>query len=456
MTTAAITRAAQLLAEYGGARLAGAVVDVDHRQPRRPVVLDATLPSRIVGVDYPAKDVRALLAKLGATVGGGNEGGPLEVTAPSWRMDLVDPYDVVEEIVRLSGYDQVPSVLPIAPAGRGLTPDLRRRRSVARSLADLGYVESPAYPFVAPDVFDALRLPDGDDRRRSTRLANPISETEPLMRTMLLPGLLKTLRRNLGRGQRDVALFEIGLVVRPTGEAARAPILSVSSRPDDAQIAVLEAAVPRQPWRVALVASGAAELSGWWGQGRPVDWTDVLAAVTEIGTATGVRIRRRADEHAPWHPGRCAALFAVGTDDAEVLIGHAGELHPGVCAALDVPAGTVAAELELDLLPVAGSASAPTLSAYPPVLLDVAVTVPAEVPAAAVTEALSQGAGELLEDIRLFDVYTGAQVGDGHRSLAFNLKFRAADRTLTVAEATQARDAAVAEAHQRMGAVLRG
>ncbi|MDQ3732454.1 MAG: phenylalanine--tRNA ligase subunit beta, partial [Actinomycetota bacterium] len=165
MTTAAIARAAQLLAEYGGARPAGAVVDVDHRESRSPVVLDVTLPSRIVGVDYPAEHVRDLLAKLGASVTGGLDGALLEVAPPSWRMDLVDPYDVVEEIVRLSGFDQVPSVLPIAPAGRGLTPAQRRRRSIARSLADLGYVESPAYPFVAPDVFDSLRLPEDDQRR---------------------------------------------------------------------------------------------------------------------------------------------------------------------------------------------------------------------------------------------------------------------------------------------------
>jgi len=457
MTTAAIVRAAALLSEYGGARPAGAVVDVDNRMPRAPVLIDVSLPSRVVGVDYSAEHVRVVLTRLGATVDGGHHGdGPLRVMPPSWRMDLVDPNDLVEEIVRLSGYDQVPSRLPVAPAGRGLTGVQRRRRSIARSLADLGYVEAPAYPFLDPAVFDALRLDGDDERRRAVRLSNPLSETEPLMRTTLLPGLLRTLRRNLGRGQRDVALFEIGLVVRPTGEASRAPILSVSSRPDDEQIARVQAAVPRQPWRVGVVAAGAAELSGWWGKGRPFYWTDVLAAAAEIGTAAGVRIRSRADEHAPWHPGRCAALFSVGSENDDVLIGHAGELHPGVCASMGVPAGTVAVELELDLLPASRSASAPSLSAYPPVLLDVAVTVPADVPAADVAEALSQGAGELLEALRLFDVYTGAQVGDGQRSLAFALQFRAPDRTLTVTEAIAGRDAAVAEAHRRTGAVLRG
>lgn len=461
MTTAAIARAAQLLTEYGGAQPAGAVVDVDHRHRRPPVVLDVSLPSRVVGVDYPAEHVRDLLTNLGATVAGGVDGEPLEVTAPSWRMDLVDRNDVVEEVVRLSGYEQVPSVLPIAPAGRGLTPSQRRRRGIARSLADLGFVEAPAYPFIDPSVFDAMRLPPDDARRTATRLANPMSETEPLMRTTLLPGLLKTLRRNLGRGQRDVALFEIGLVVRPSARASVAPSVGVSGRPTDDEIARLKAAVPRQPWRVGLVATGAAEMSGWWGPGRARDWTDILDSVAELASAAGVRIRTRADQHAPWHPGRCAALVVSGPEGdglngGDVVIGHAGELHPGVCAALDIPSGSVAAELELDLLPSSAPASAPTLSAYPPVLLDVALIVAEDIPAGEVADALRAGAGELLEDLRLFDTYAGTQVGAGARSLAFNLHFRAADRTLTIVEATSARDAAVAEATRRCGALLRG
>ncbi len=455
MTIAAISRAAQLLTEYGGARPGGAVVDVDSRRPTPPVHLDATLPAKVVGVDYPAEHVRDLLTKLGASVASGADDRTLVVTPPSWRLDLVDPNDVVEEIVRLSGYDQVPSVLPIAPAGRGLTPDQRRRRSIARSLADLGYVEAPAYPFVDPAVFDALRLPPDDQRRTAIRLANPMSETEPLMRTTLLPGLLKTLRRNLGRGQRDVGLFEIGLVVRPTVGAPPAAILGVTGRPGDEEVAALEAAVPRQPWRVGLVGVGNAELAGWWGPGRSFDWTDAIAAATEIGFAAGVRIRTRADQHAPWHPGRCAALVVTAAHGDEVGVGHAGELHPGACAALEVPTGTVAVELELDLLPPSTPATAPRLSGFPPVLLDVALTVAVAVPAADVLDALRDGAGQLLEELRLFDVYSGPQVGVGYRSLAVNLQFRAQDRTLTVAEATQARDAAVAEAHRRTGAVLR-
>ena len=170
----------------------------------------------------------------------------------------------------------------------------------------------------------------------------------------------------------------------------------------------------------------------------------------------------RADKHAPWHPGRCAAIYAqVGSDEArEWLAGYAGELHPGVIEAFGLPARTCALELDLSVLFAAaetvGPASAPELSAYPLAIQDVALIVDATVPAADVEAALAAGApADLLEGIRLFDVYTGAQIGADRKSLAYTLRFRAPDRTLTAVEAAEARDAAVAEAQRRVGAVLR-
>ena len=166
-----------------------------------------------------------------------------------------------------------------------------------------------------------------------------------------------------------------------------------------------------------------------------------------------------ADEHAPWHPGRCAA---VRTTDG-TLVGHAGELHPAVCEAFGLPARSAAFEVSLATLRAraAGMVAAPEVSTYPVATQDVALIVPATVPAAEVEAALragveGHGAGELLESIRLFDLYTGEQAGEGNKSLAYTLRFRAADRTLTVEETTGARDAAVAAASERVGAVLRG
>ncbi|MEU8188395.1 phenylalanine--tRNA ligase subunit beta, partial [Micromonospora carbonacea] len=163
------------------------------------------------------------------------------------------------------------------------------------------------------------------------------------------------------------------------------------------------------------------------------------------------RVEVRAAERAPWHPGRCAELLVDG-----VVVGHAGELHPAVLAALELPKRTSAMELDLDALPAAPVAPAPTISGFPPALIDVALVVDERVPAAQVQQALVEGAGELLEGVRLFDVYASEQLGAGRRSLAYKLTFRAPDRTLTVEEAVAARDAAVARAAERFGATLRG
>jgi phenylalanyl-tRNA synthetase beta chain len=452
MTVVALARAAQLLAEYGGASVVGGIVDVDTRAPRTPIPLDVGKPSRVSGVVYPPAQVVELLEAVGCAVA--TDGNLLQVTPPSWRPDLTDPADLVEEVVRLAGYDDVPSVLPTAPPGLGLTEVQRRRRSVGRTLAEAGYVEAPAYPFIGAPVFDALGLDADDVRRQVVVVRNPLSEEEPALRTTLLPGLLATLHRNLSRGQRDLALFEHGAVF-PGERRVPAPIPGVDRRPDDETIAALYDAVPKQPWHVAVALAGHREPRGWWGQGRPAGWADAVQAARLVAAASGVELTVRAGEQAPWHPGRCAELL-VGGVGGERIVGYAGELHPRVCTALELPARTSAMELDLDALPGAPVAVGPQISTFPPVLLDLALVVGDDVPAADVDAALREGAGELLEDLRLFDVYTGPPVPAGSRSLAYALTLRAADRTLTSEEATAVRDAALAAATARTGAALRG
>jgi phenylalanyl-tRNA synthetase beta chain len=448
MTVVALARAAELLSEYGGASVVGGVVDVDTRGPRTTIELDAAEPARVAGVPYTAAQVVELLGAVGAVVDAG--GNPLVVTPPTWRPDLTDPADLIEEVVRLAGYDDVPSVLPTAPPGRGLTEVQRRRRAVGRTLAEAGYVEAPAYPFIATAALEALGLPDDDPRRQVIVVRNPLSEEEPALRTTLLPGLLATLARNLARGQRDLALFEHGAVF-PGDRRTPAPVPGVDRRPDDETLAALLGAVPPQPWHIAVALVGNREPRGWWGAGRQATWADAVQAARLVAAASGVDLTVRAGELAPWHPGRCADLL-VG----DRVVGHAGELHPRVCAALELPARTAAMELDLDGLPSAGVPVGPPISSFPPVLLDLALVVKEEVPAAEVAAALEAGAGELLESIRLFDVYTGAPVPAGSRSLAYALTLRAPDRTLTGEEATAVRDAAVAAAAERTGAELRG
>jgi phenylalanyl-tRNA synthetase beta chain len=447
MTVVALARAAELLAEHGGARVVGGLVDVDTRQPRPAIDLDAGLPTRLVGVEYTAEQVAAVLESVGCTVTA--DGARLTVQPPSWRADLALPADLVEEVVRLAGFDDIPSVLPTAPPGLGLTETQRRRRSIGRALADAGYVEAPSYPFLGTAALDALGLSEDDPRRQLIVLRNPLSEEEPALRTTLVPGLLATLARNLARGQRDVAVFEHGAVFLG-GVGEPAPVPGIERRPDDATIAAILGAVPEQPWHVAVALAGNREPRGWWGAGRPAVWADAVQAARLVAAASGVELTVRAGERAPWHPGRCAELLV-----ADRVVGHAGELHPRVCAALELPPRTSVMEMDVDALPPAPVPVGPRISAFPPVHLDLALVVGDDVPAADVDAALREGAGELLEDLRLFDVYTGAPVPAGSRSLAYALTLRAPDRTLTSEEATAVRDAALSAASARTGAALR-
>jgi phenylalanyl-tRNA synthetase beta chain len=442
--------AARLLAELGGGTADAAVTDVDNRRPRPAITLGVGLATRLGGTSYPPDVVRRRLEDVGCAVDGDD---PLAVVPPSWRPDLTLPVDLVEEVLRLEGYDRIPSVLPAAPAGRGLTRHQQLRRGLARAVAEAGYAQTTSYPFIDGAALDALGVPEGDARRRLVRLANPISEQEPYLASTLLPGLLGALHRNVSRGLTDVALFELGPVFIAREHQVAAPTPPVTERPAPDALSALDAALPDQPLHLAVALAGHRERPGWWGPGRAVSWADAVE-VARLAAATvraaGVSVQQAAV--APYHPGRCAQVELDGA-----VIGHAGELHPRVIEALGLPPRTCAAELDVDALLAAAveDVKAPEISAYPPATVDVALVVDNAVPAADVETALREGAGELLEDLRLFDLYAGAQVGGGHRSLAYTLRFRAPDRTLTDQEVLAARDAAVASAAARTGAALR-
>ena len=206
-----------------------------------------------------------------------------------------------------------------------------------------------------------------------------------------------------------------------------------------------------------MVLTGAWRPAGWDGPAEPASWKHAIAFAEIAAEAAGVSVRREADDHAPFHPGRCAKLTVLDAAGAEVLLGHAGELHPSVCKAFGLPARTAAAEISIDvLLAVApGAGSIGSVSQHPVAKEDVALVVDEAVSAGEVADALVAGAGDLLESIHLFDIYRGSQIPDGSKSLAYALRFRAPDRTLKDAEIAGARDAAVAEAVRRLDAVQR-
>lgn len=449
--------AVDLLVEHGGGTVDDGVTDVDRTTDRTAYRLDVTEPSRIVGLEYTRDRVIQILRDLGCSVdesGDGTDEAHVLVTPPSWRPDLVDGPDYAEEVARIDGYNNIPSITPTPVEGQGLTHGQKTRRVVADALAGAGFTEVLTYPFVAESLADDLMLAADDDRRLAVRVANPLSEERPLLRTSVIGSLVDALRRNVSRGHKDVALFELGLVFRPGGPLGKAPIPSVLQRPDDETLQQLYAAVPDQPRRAAVVATGLVERAGWWGPGREADWSDAVAAVQGVASALAVELVVANDPgHAPWHPGRCARLSL--TDGT--LVGHAGELHPKVLAALDLPPRTVAAEFDVDVLAAASAepVQARPFSTFPPALTDIALLVRTDVAAADVEAALRSGAGESLEAVALFDVYEGDRIDAGHKSLAYRLTFRAADRTLTTDEVNGFRDAAVAAAASATGAVQR-
>ncbi|TIC80406.1 phenylalanine--tRNA ligase subunit beta [Nocardioides sp. GY 10113] len=445
---AAADRVVELLVEHGGGVAEPGVTVVGTPPPAPAITVAGDLAARVSGLDISEERAVEALRAVGCEVTGT---GTLSVVPPPWRPDLTDPQDTTEEVIRLVGYDTIPSILPKAPGGRGLTRTQQLRRRAGRTMAGEGYVEVISFPFVGQADLDALGLDADDARRNLLGLSNPLNSEAPSMTTTLLPGLLKAAARNVGHGTTSVALFETATVTLPGGDGP-APILPVDRRPTDEELAALTGALPAQPLHLGLVACGEYEADGWWGEGRAVAWSDAVHAVRSVADAFGLTLEVRAASVAPWHPGRCAALLLDGD-----VVGHAGELHPRVCAGLGLPERSVAAEVDLDALIAAAVhlRPAPAFSSYPVAKEDVALLVGADVPAASVEAALREGAGELLESIRLFDVYTGDQVEAGHKSLAYALRFRATDRTLNEGEASAARDAAVARAAELTGAVQR-
>lgn len=444
---AAAARVVQLLVDLAGGIAGPEGSYLSSREPAPAIALPHGAASRLVGVDYSDEEVTAILERIGGVVSAST--GGLEVVPPSWRPDLTGPADLVEEIARIAGYERIPSVLPVAPPGRGLTRSQRLRRSVAQVLAAAGSTEVLAYPFLSADAQARF---SGD--APAVRLANPLDAQLPYLRRTLLPGLLEIARRNLSRGLLDLSIFEVGQVFLPevdrrygSGDLPRG-----DARPDADTLADLDGSIPAQSWRVGALVLGDAVRRQPGQPAEPSGIADAVAIAQQLALAVGARLTVAAAAAPSMHPGRTAELSAGGA-----VIGIAGELLPELALELDLPRRVALLEIDLDALIAAAPVDvvpAP-ISGYPAATQDLSLVVPVTTAAADVLAAVREGSGALLEDIRLTDDYRGQGLPEGSRSLTFALRFRSGGRTLTAAEASGAKLAGAALAAERFGASIR-
>ncbi len=447
----AAQRAVDLLVELAGGTEDTAGTDVGTGPAPVAVFLPAGFASARIGIDFTAEQIVGSLADLGGVVAK-VEGG-WSVTAPSWRHDLATPEDLTEEVARLVGYDAIPATLPTAPPGRGYSRTQQQRRRAVQALADSGLTEVLAYPFVSKTANDTFGTAQSGTERSAVKLANPLSEELGYLRTSMLPGLIETAKRNHSRGFSDLALFESGLVFLPSGTVGTAAIPPLGAKPSDDVLDALYDGIPYQPLTIGAVFTGRDTPAAPGHTPRAWDWADAIDAARLVADVTGVELVVVQGSHQAFHPGRVAELKLRSGE----VVGYAGELHPKLLADQHLPVRTVAMEINASKVfeAAADVIVAKPISTFPVATQDVALVVPAEIPAADVLEALREGAGELLEDVALFDEYRGAAIPDGSKSLAFGLRFRATDRTLTADEASKARASAVALAGERFGATQR-
>jgi phenylalanyl-tRNA synthetase beta chain len=431
MVDLALDLACRLFAELCGGTVSEGTIDVRVApKPPRKLCLRLSRIDRVLGAPVSSEETMSLLRRLGCEVSG--EGDGLEVMVPSFRADLEREIDLIEEVARIHGLDRIPATLPARKAGRGgLTP----RQTMVRKLEDLmvgaGLLQVVGYSFGDEKWPELLRLRADDARRRGVLIANPLSGEQTVMRTMLLPGLLATAQRNTSVREERVPVFEIGRVYLPK-----------------------EASLPDEPLRLGILVAGSWEEECWLKSAVGNGYFLIKGLVDRIAAGLHVSFDYARTEQPFLHPGRSAEVSLVLGGQA----GWIGELHPLVAQAYDLRGPVTCAELDVDVLLAASSEVVHfrDLLEYPAVRQDLALVVDAGIPAATVVESVQRAGGSLLEEVSIFDLYEGAQVGAGKKSVALRLSFRAVDRTLAESEVNDLRERMLSKVSAELGAELRG
>lgn len=428
-------RGARLMCELAGGRVVGDLIDA-YPAPRAPAAIAVRMPRvrMLTGVALDTSTSRDALERLGFAVGGAGE--ELAVTPPSVRADVTREVDVIEEILRVVGYEHVAATVPAlrrAPAVRPADPAELARAALAHA----GAYEAITFAYQAVERGAALGLPGGDRRSQPIAIRNPMSADQAVMRTSLLPNLLAAVARNHSHGRPDLALFEVGSVFLRRGEgASEQPIHELADEP---------------VWAAGVLAG---RRPAQIGAGTPYDAYDAkalaLAAIRAVSGPDAV-VRTRPTKDIPYlHPGVAGELWLDGA-----LVGWFGEVHPQVRARLGVPGAAYAFELELGKLRPAPPAQMRPIARFPGSTRDVSLLLGDAIPAGRIEEAIAEVAEVLVSRVRLLEEYRDAKLGEGLKSMLWSIEYRAADRTLTDVEVDRAHEAIVAKLMEALPAQRR-
>ncbi len=425
-----IERITQLVIDICGSSttVCGLIDDQQPAMPQRaPVTLRVARAAKVIGMPITQAQCVDVFARLGFACAQGE--GTITVTPPSWRFDLTIEEDLIEEVIRVHGYDKLPDTPPLAPVTASLKPESRRSaHTLRRTVADLGYQEMIGYSFVEERW--ERELSGNED---PIRVLNPIAAQHSVMRSSLIGSLVDTLRRNLALRATRVRLFEIGRVYRRDGAAVEG----------DGTVTGID-----QPLRVAALAYGAADALQWGSAERAVDYFDVKGDVEAL--LAPLRPRFVAAAHPALHPGRSARVDLNGS-----AIGWIGELHPRWCQGYELPQAAVVFELDLQALLQRSLPQPTVLPRQQSALRDVALVVGEGVTHDALIAALTDDASGLLRSARLFDRYKPKDASDPEHSMTVRLELRDDALTLTEERIEAAKLQAVERAVQRLGARLR-
>ncbi|MDD3268478.1 MAG: phenylalanine--tRNA ligase subunit beta [Syntrophomonadaceae bacterium] len=424
----AVNRAAQLIQELAGGEVVGGICDV-YPMPQ-PTLRIALRPERVnflLGIELPVKDIEKYLSSLGLTMEWTE--GQFIVEVPSYRPDITMEVDLIEEIARLHGYENIPASLPQGDTTQGGLNNYQYFRNRVKNVMARSLHEVINYSFINPNFADRLLLPVESPLRNIIKLANPLSEDQSVMRTLLLPGLLENITTNLARKNQNLAFFETGAVFYPVNNE-----------------------LPLEKLKLGAAVAGRSQ-SNWLKKQVDMDFYFLKGILEDLLWELGIRDYCFVEgQEASYHPGRTARLICQGQE-----LGIIGEVHPLVLQNYDIKTRTCTFELDLDELfkQMVGKKMMESITKYPAVERDIALLMAADVTASRVLEVIKASGQELLQDLVVFDIYAGEQVPPGYKSMALKLTFQSAERTLTDAEINECIGKIMQDLQSQIKAVLR-